>query len=352
MAKFKLFLPAALCAALCGCASFTSGDVKVDKETAQQMLADNSIKPFADIQLDWKNYPYRAPSEHVATGATIDEHGKFRAAVIKPVSVPPEDRVAMLRRARKVFGSAGLFDRKKGQGTLRLTLTSMNRWTYGELFRSFFVETGFIFILPASLPVNYLLTADFATSTGTARVELLGRNNTTFHFLLAPLYPFLAPASGEKSLMNQMLWRAATDIYSAMDRAAKAPKQQPIPQPKPQEAAPQAAPVPAAHPATAPEPETPAETLVEPPEGAAQDAAPAQGSATEQGEVMIGAGMDSEEPETSTQTVPAGEPAVQAPAVQPPAVQAPAVQAPAAQPAVAAPQTEQPSVPAEETPDD
>lgn len=358
MAKFKFFLPAFLCAALSGCAAFTSGDLKVDKEIAQQMLADNSIKPFADIQLDWKNYPYRAPSDHVADGSTIDEHGKFRAAVIQPVLVPPEDRAAMLKRARKVFGQAGLYDRKKGGGTLRLALTSMNRWTYGELFRSYFVETGFIFLIPTSLPVNYLLHADFETSTGSAHVELLGRNNTTFHLLLAPLYPFFGPGHGEKNLMNQMLWRAATDVYSAMDRAARAPK----PQPGPQEAAPQAPAVPAAAPAAAPEPEIPAETLIEPPEGAAQEAAPAQGTAPEQGEVMIGAGMDSEEPETAPRTLPAAKPEVQAPAVQTPAGQAPAVQTPAVQTpavqalearaAVAVPQKEQPPVPAEETPDD
>lgn len=214
--KKNLLLLAAL-PLLCGCASFNSGDMLVDRATAQAMLEDKAVTPFSAIELSWKNFPYRAPTDSIGEGSAS------KPKKLRPVQVDAEDEARLLRQAREIFGKAGLYDRARGRGTLRLELTSFGRWTYGDLWRSFLVDTGFIFILPASLRVNYFLAADFAVPAGPLRVETEARNKTTFHLFMAPLYPFLSPGSREKGLLRQMLWRSATDVYAKLKAAGGAP---------------------------------------------------------------------------------------------------------------------------------
>lgn len=227
MKTLRILLTFAAAALTCGCAAFTSGDIRVDRDTAKEMLESNTLTPFSDIQFSWKIYPYHSPSEAIGRGYIAPDTGQFKTPEVKPVPADPDDRTKLLQRARKIFSDAGLYDKEKGRGTLRLQLETMNKWTYGELLRSHLTETAFIFILPSSLRTNYLLTADFKTSTGTAKVEVLGTNKTVFHLLLAPLYPLFTPSSGETGLLKQMLWRSATDIYDTLKRAEKAAKENP-----------------------------------------------------------------------------------------------------------------------------
>lgn len=216
--KLKLLLLPAALLALTGCASFNSGDLRVDRGTARAMMEDRSITPFSEIQVYWRIFPYRAPTESIGEGSISNPKQ------VMPVAPAPEDSAAFARKAREVFADAGLYDRKKGRGTLRLGLTTIGRWTYGDLWRSYLVETGFIFIIPSSLRTNYYLTADFATSSGTVRVEEAGLNKTTFHLLMAPLYPFFAPGPRESGLIKQLLWKAATDVYDRLRTAGQAPE--------------------------------------------------------------------------------------------------------------------------------
>jgi hypothetical protein len=213
MKKLRLLLLSAALPALCGCASFNSGDIKVERAAAMAMLTDASLIPFADLQVYWQNFPYRSPTDSIGEGSISNPK------VITPVPVQPEEIADLSERAKDIFGKAGLYDPAKGRGTLRLTLTSLGRWTYSDLFRSFLVETGFIFILPATLQVNYLITADFEVPGGTVQVETAARNRTTFHLLMAPLYPFFSPGRRETGLINQMLWRSATDVYAKLKAA-------------------------------------------------------------------------------------------------------------------------------------
>jgi len=261
MKLYKTLLAAAAALSVCGCASFTSGDVLVERETARAMIDDSALTPFAEIKLVWKNYPYRSPTDAIAGDTTVDEKGRFKSQEVKAVPVSPGDVAALLKRARKTFSDAGLYDSLKGRGTLKLELISMNRWTYGELFRSYLVETGFIFLIPSSLRVNHLLTAEFAISTGTARVETLGQNKTTFHLLLAPLYPLFAPGGKEKRLLQQMLWRSATDIYTRLKRDGQAPAAPPAAEAAPETTEAQAAPA-----AATPQPEINAAPAAETPD--------------------------------------------------------------------------------------
>ncbi len=220
MKNIKLLLLLAVLPAFWGCASFNSGDIRVERGTAQAMLEDKAIIPFSEIEVSWQNFPYRAPTDSIGEGST-------RPKKIKPLPVERDDAAKFSRRAAEIFAQAGLTDKARGQGTLRLELTSFGRWTYGDLFRSFLVDTGFIFIIPASLRVNYYLTADFAVPAGAVRVETEARHKTTFHLLMAPLYPFFSPGARENGLLRQMLWRSATDVYAKLKAAGTAPRQLP-----------------------------------------------------------------------------------------------------------------------------
>jgi len=201
---------------LWGCASFNHGDILVERSAAKAMLEDSTIRPFSEIRVSWKNFPYRSASDSIGEGSVSAPKR------IKPVPVPPEDSADLTRQAREVFARAGLYDKEKGSGALDLDLTTMGRWTYRELMRSYFVDTSFIFLIPSSLRVNYYLAADFSVSTGPVRVETEAMNKTTFHLLLIPLYPFTSPGGRESKLLKQMLWRSATDVYARLKAAGQA----------------------------------------------------------------------------------------------------------------------------------
>ncbi|MHB0996138.1 MAG: hypothetical protein ACYC2I_07200 [Elusimicrobiales bacterium] len=226
MKNLKTLLLLAALPAFYGCASFNHGDILVERSAARAMLEDTSIKPFAEVNVSWKNFPYRSASDAIGEGSVS------KPKKPKPVPVPPEDGADFTRRARDVFSRAGLYDPLKGEGTLTLEMTTFGRWTYRELLRSYLVDTSFIFILPSSLRVNYYLTADFQGSTATVALATEATNKTTFHLLLAPLYPFTAPGGRENKLLRQMLWRTATDVYAKIKSAGRAaPAARPLPPP-------------------------------------------------------------------------------------------------------------------------
>lgn len=216
MKKLRNLLLLAALPACCGCASFNHGDILVERSAAKAMLEDSSIKPFAAVNVSWKNFPYRSASDAIGEGSVSNPKKP------KPVPVPPEVSGDFTRLARDVFSRAGLYDQQKGEGTLTLEMTTFGRWTYRELLRSYLVDTSFIFIIPSSLRVNYYLTADFQGSTGTVALATEATNKTTFHLLLAPLYPFTAPGGRENKLLRQMLWRTATDVYARIKSAGRA----------------------------------------------------------------------------------------------------------------------------------
>lgn len=209
---YKSFIPLALLAA-CGCISVRSGDILVERETMASMMEDKSIKPFSQIDVSWMNYPYRGPTDSIGEGSVSNPKK------IMPVPVEYNDMNSFRKEVKETLSEAGLYDPVKGSGKIKIDMLSFGKWTYRDLFSSYLVDTGFIFILPSSLKVNYYITAECQTSTGTAKIEVLGQHKTIFHLLMAPLYPFSSPSSKEHGLINQMLWRAATDIYSALKKA-------------------------------------------------------------------------------------------------------------------------------------
>lgn len=212
---------------LSGCAAFTSGEIKIDKDIAAEMLEDSSKKAFADIKISWENYPYQSGTDKIGHGEIDQTTGDFKQEERRHEPADPADQQKLLELAKNIFRKAGLYDRNKGNGVLNLDLETVNRWTYGELINTYLVETPFIMLFPHSLPTGYSLSTQINTSTGTANIELMATNRTYFFLLLAPLYPILSPSSGEKTIFNQILWRMATEIYEARRKADKAIKDDP-----------------------------------------------------------------------------------------------------------------------------
>jgi hypothetical protein len=194
-----------------GCASFTSGDTRIPKKDLKRMLSDKEIKPAAELRVTWENFPYKNAID------TIGE-GRAQPEAPAPVPVPIKDMAWLQEHAREIFGEAGLYDAQNGTGTITLALTSYGRWTYRELFSSFLVDTGWIFIFPATLRVNHHLAAEFTGPDMRAAAEELVQSRTTFHALLFPLYPFFPPGAKEHSLLKKMLWKSAADVYARIKR--------------------------------------------------------------------------------------------------------------------------------------
>jgi hypothetical protein len=218
---------------LSGCASFQSGDVRVDRNHLRDMLADREIIPFSAIKFTWTNYPYFNPAELIGQG-TVEG-----TPPPKPVPVGREEFFEFRRKAEKVMAEAGLYDRARGKGTLYLDLTSYGRWTYRDLFGSFLVETPWIMIFPRSLRANYRLTVTSDRDKFTLAEEL-ATHRTVFHALIFPLYPFASPGARESALHRNLLWKTATDVYASLknppapaEDAGPAPEEEtgtPVPQ--------------------------------------------------------------------------------------------------------------------------
>jgi len=209
--KFRhiLILPALFLAA--GCASFNSGDVMVSRSHLHQMMDAKDIKPAGEIRLVWKNFPYKSAIDTIGEGST-------RAVRPRPLPVPVGDMAWLKKHAGDIFEEAGLYDARNGSGTITIALTSYGRWTYGEIFRSFLVDTGYIFLIPASLRVNHQLVVEYNGHDGRAAVEEIGQNKTTFHALILPLYPLFSPGRKEHALIKNMLWKSAVDVYLKVKR--------------------------------------------------------------------------------------------------------------------------------------
>jgi hypothetical protein len=206
--KFKKILVPLAFLLLTGCASFQSGDILSSRNTIRKMLNDKNIKPFSKINVSWKNFPYKSASDNIGIGSITNP------PVPQALPVKRKDHNYLQRKAEDVFADAGLYNPEKGEGTLSIELVSFGKWNYGDLFRSFLVDTGWIMILPASLRANYLLQADFEIQGEPAIVKETATHKTTFHALIFPLYPFFSPGMKEKSMLRNMLWKCATDIYS------------------------------------------------------------------------------------------------------------------------------------------
>lgn len=191
---------------LSGCASFKTID-PFPRDIIYKSSKDKEIKPYGKILVRWRNYPFTTFSDTI--GYTDEEKAK-----IKPEEVPYDHYAKFKARVLKAFKEAGLYDEKKGTGTVRIDLMSFGRWTYGELSRSFLTETSFIYILPRSVKVNYYLKMEIEREGQIKTAEEISSIKTVFHLLIFPIYPFASFSSAEKAVLKNLAWKAAADAYS------------------------------------------------------------------------------------------------------------------------------------------
>lgn len=201
----KSFLIVLIVLHLSSCASFKKTDF-FPRDIIQEMSKDKEIKPFSKILVRWRNYPFKTFQQTI--GYTDSEKEKM-----KPENVPYEDYIKFKMKIFKIFKEAGIYDVEKGTGTLKVDLTTFGRWTYSELFSSYFTDTSFIFILPSSIKVNYYLVTEIEQGELKDKVEEIASIKTTFHLLLFPLYPFASFTGAENGVLKQMIWKTASDIY-------------------------------------------------------------------------------------------------------------------------------------------
>jgi len=221
--KVKNALPLAAALLCAGCISFQSGNKAPEKNALKALREDKTLKPFSEIQVSWQNLPFRNPTDAIGEGS-VSNPPKYG-----PVPIGREELKYFRLKAVEILTEAGLYDPKNGSGTLKLGLATSGRWTYHDLFKFYLVDTMLIFILPSTISSSYTMTAEFPTPSGTQRTVTTAFNKTTFHLLLAPLYPFFPPGAKRKSLIQQMLRQTSVEIHEKMkhpDRGTGDPDKQ------------------------------------------------------------------------------------------------------------------------------
>lgn len=171
------------------------------------MDADKSKPVFSGLEVSWKQVPFKSSTELIGNPSERKQP--------QPQAVEPWKESYLAEKARDIFSDAGIYDLKSGTGTLKVSLVSYGNWTYKSLSGGFLVDTPFIMILPQSIGVNYIFTAEGEISGKPFKVEESAQLKTTFHALLFPLYPLFRPGSQEKSLIRNMLWKLSGGIYKA-----------------------------------------------------------------------------------------------------------------------------------------
>lgn len=200
---------------LYSCASFKTIE-PIPREMIYKASKDSDLKPYSKILVRWRNYPFTTFSDTI--GYTDEEKAKIKAQ-----EVPYEDYSKFKAKAIRYFKEAGLYDTQKGEGTIKIDLTSFGRWTYADLSKSFLTETSFIYILPRSIKVNYYLKIEAEKDGKKFQAEEISSIKTVFHLLIFPLYPFSSFTGAEKSVLKNMLWKSAADIY-ALEKGLPLPK--------------------------------------------------------------------------------------------------------------------------------
>lgn len=166
----------------------------------------DNIKPFKQILVQWKNYPY---SEYHKIENLETENKK-----IIPVEVEEKDYKKFKKMVKKIFRENNLYDEVNGTGTVKILLLSSGRWSYSELFSTYLVDTSYIFILPSSLEVRYLIHTITERDNEKHIYESTAAVKTTFHLIFFPFYPLFPYGSAEKAVLKTLIYNTVTDIIS------------------------------------------------------------------------------------------------------------------------------------------
>lgn len=216
------------------CFAVRSGQYIPDRGLKRQMYSDkkNKVPYFSSINLEWENYPYALETDGIGEGKIDQEAASIYVPAPKSVKVGKanEEYERMYKRINKVMERSGIYDKTKGAGNeLNIKLVSINYWRhYSDIIDTYLTNTGFIFLIPSSLPTAFTMTADFNTSSGPGKVEISGVNKTVFWLPCAVLWPFAAPSNKENSLIDGMSTVLATEIYAKLNNSAKTLPKEPL----------------------------------------------------------------------------------------------------------------------------
>jgi len=161
-------------------------------------------QPYKKILVKWLNYPYKDFHKFNYLEKKLED--------IKPVEVDEESYKKLKSNIIREFKESGLYDQENGNGTLKILLTSYGRWTKKELLSTYLVDTAYIFLLPSSLNVNYVMKAIVERDNKIIEFEKQGQIKTTFFFLLLPISPFSSYSGSEKTLLNNLIYQTISEL--------------------------------------------------------------------------------------------------------------------------------------------
>jgi hypothetical protein len=161
-------------------------------------------QPYKKVLVKWINYPYK------------DFH-KFNyleksAENIKPVEVDEKSYLKFKSKIINEFKESGLYDEENGSGTVKILLTSYGRWTTKELFSTYLVDTAYIFLLPSSLEVNYIMKVKAEKEDKTINFEKQSQVKTTFFFLFLPVSLFSSFSGSEKTVLDNLIYQTISEL--------------------------------------------------------------------------------------------------------------------------------------------
>jgi hypothetical protein len=187
---------------LTSCISSAKTDIIFRGELKE--IYSKKSQPYKKVLVKWINYPYK------------DFH-KFNyleknAEDIKPVEVDEKSYLKFKSKIINEFKESGLYDEENGSGTVKILLTSYGRWTTKELFSTYLVDTAYIFLLPSSLEVNYIMKVKAEKEDKNINFEKQSQVKTTFFFLFLPVSLFSSFSGSEKTVLNNLIYQTISEL--------------------------------------------------------------------------------------------------------------------------------------------
>jgi len=187
---------------LTSCISSAKTDIILRAELKE--IYSKKSQPYKKVLVKWINYPYK------------DFH-KFNyleksAEDIKPVEVDEKSYLKFKSKIINEFKESGLYDEENGSGTVKILLTSYGRWTTKELFSTYFVDTAYIFLLPSSLEVNYVMKVKIERDDKNINFEKQAQVKTTFFFLFLPVSLFSSFSGSEKTVLDNLIYQTIAEV--------------------------------------------------------------------------------------------------------------------------------------------
>jgi hypothetical protein len=187
---------------LTSCISSAKTDIVLRGELKE--IYSRQSQPYKKILVRWINYPYKDFHKFNYLEKNADD--------IKPVEVDEKSYLKFKSKIINEFKESGLYDEENGSGTVKILLTTYGRWTIKELLSTYLVDTAYIFLLPSSLEVNYIMKVKAEKEDKTINFEKQGQVKTTFFFLFLPVSIFSSFGGSEKTVLNNLIYQTIAEL--------------------------------------------------------------------------------------------------------------------------------------------